>query len=379
MGGIMVSAGEVSGDMHAAKVVNKMKELVPGLKFFGMGSTQLSRAGVEILLDPTEISSIGFVEALQNIRIHLKHLKQMKELIAERRPDIVFLVDYSAFNMKLAKACAKMGIPVVDYFPPTAWIWGKWRARKLARYGTTIAAVFPMERDVYQAAGADVSFVGHPLLDFVRANESERVIREEIELGRKKQIVGLLPGSRKSEIEKMLPIMLSTAELLQQENPGLQFVLPLAQGVDKEKIRQLCLERSLVVKLVEDYTYQVMKVADLLLTTSGTATVEAAILETPMVICYQTGASSYWLGKKLMQVDFVGMPNIISGREIVPELIQDDLTVDRLYLEANRLLKQPYLLKDIELELAQLKKKLGGIGAVTRTARLVLEKGGLLS
>ena len=187
----MVSAGEVSGDMHAAAVLKKVKEKRPDIEIFGMGSNALKDLGAEILIDPTEISTIGYIEALKNLKTHFKHLKKMKKLLKQRQPDLVFLVDYSAFNMKLAKACSKEGIKAVDYFPPSAWVYNKRRAKKMAAYGTKIAAVFPMEEAVYKKAGADVSFVGHPLLDLVEVKAEQNELKKEFKLEPETRIIGL--------------------------------------------------------------------------------------------------------------------------------------------------------------------------------------------
>src|SRR6056297_2848772 len=201
----MVSAGEVSGDMHAAAVIKELKKKTEGLEVFGMGSSALKKTGAEIIIDPTEISTIGYIEALKNIRQHFKHLKEMKKLLRQRKPDLVFLVDYSAFNMKLAKACSQEGVKAVNYFPPSAWVYNKRRASKMAAYGTHIAAVFPMERDVYQEAGAKVTFVGHPLVDLVEVEKSETEIKKDLNLKLGQQVISLFPGSRRGEIESLLP------------------------------------------------------------------------------------------------------------------------------------------------------------------------------
>ena len=378
MGHVMVVAGEVSGDMHAARVVDKIKEIAPETTFSGMGTTGLKNTGVDILIDPTEISTIGFMEALKNIKTHLSHLKLLKEHIKEKNPDILFLVDYSGFNMMMARVGRKLDIPVVNYFPPTAWIWGEWRARWMAKNNATIASIFPMERKVYKKAGADVRFVGHPLLDMVQIEDSEEKIYSKLELDPEKRIVGLMPGSRSSEIEYLLPEMLKGAEMLQKDFPDLQFVLPLAPDVDQKEISDRVGEYNIILKIVDKYTYQTMKIADLMITASGTATLESLIMKTPMIILYQTSWSTYQLGSRLMNVEQIGMPNIIAGKEVVPELLQDQVTGDNIYQEAVYLLKRDYLLQDLEKQFNRIKEKLGSPGAVEETARLVLKEGGLI-
>ena len=374
----MVVAGEVSGDMHAARVVEKIKEIAPETSFSGMGTTGLKDTGVNILIDPTEISTIGFIEALKNINKHLSHIKLLKEHIKKKNPDVLFLVDYSGFNMVMARIGHKLGIPVVNYFPPTAWIWGEWRARWMAKNNITIASAFPLEKKIYEKAGADVSFVGHPLLDIVQVEESSLEIYDKLELNSEKRVVGLLPGSRNSEIESLLPKMLDAAEKLQQDFPDLQFVLPLAPDVDQKKISAKVGEHNVILKIVDNYTYQTMKIADLVITASGTATLESLIMKTPMIVLYETSWSTYQLGKRLMNVEYIGLPNIIAGKEVVPELIQEQVSGENIFEEAVYLLKREYVLQNMGKKLESLKDKLGGPGAVEKTARLVLNEGGLI-
>lgn len=378
MGHVMVVAGEVSGDMHAARVVEKIKEIAPETSFSGMGTTGLKDTGVNILIDPTEISTIGFIEALKNINKHLSHIKLLKEHIKKKNPDVLFLVDYSGFNMVMARIGHKLGIPVVNYFPPTAWIWGEWRARWMAKNNITIASAFPLEKKIYEKAGADVSFVGHPLLDIVQVEESSLEIYDKLELNSEKRVVGLLPGSRNSEIESLLPKMLDAAEKLQQDFPDLQFVLPLAPDVDQKKISAKVGEHNVILKIVDNYTYQTMKIADLVITASGTATLESLIMKTPMIVLYETSWSTYQLGKRLMNVEYIGLPNIIAGKEVVPELIQEQVSGENIFEEAVYLLKREYVLQNMGKKLESLKDKLGGPGAVEKTARLVLNEGGLI-
>ncbi|MFP4662435.1 MAG: lipid-A-disaccharide synthase [Halanaerobiales bacterium] len=377
MGKIMVVAGEVSGDMHASRVVREIKNIASDIDFFGMGSDSLRSEGVRILIDPMEVSTIGFFEAFKNIRTHLYHLKILKQAIDTEKPDVIFLVDNSGFNMMMARAAYKKGICVVNYFSPSAWVWGKWRAKWMARYNATIASVFPMEARVYREAGAEVVFVGHPLVDIVSVPEKKEEIYSELEINPEKRVIALLPGSRNQEIEKLLPEMLKTAERIQKIRKEYQFLIPLAKGVDKNKISKMASEYNLIIKLVDNNTYEVMKISDLIIAASGTATLEAAIIGTPMVIIYKVGSLSYFLGKKLLKVDYIGLPNIIAEREVVPELIQDKADADHLYTAVMHLLSKSYDLGKLKTELNYIREKLGSSGAVKRTAELVLRKGGL--
>ena len=374
---IMVSAGEVSGDMHAAAVLKKVKEKYPEVEIFGMGSTALQEMGAEILIDPTDISTIGYIEALKNLKEHFKHLKLMKDLLKERQPDLVFLVDYSAFNMKLAKACSQAGIKAVNYFPPSAWVYNKRRAKKMAAYGTKIAAVFPMEKEVYQQAGADVSFVGHPLLDLVELKSKKEELREEFEVRSDQRVIGIFPGSRRGEIESLLPEMLKAAAKLKEENQKLKFLLSAADGIDRAYLQSFVDQSQAEAEIITKSNYKIMETAEFIITASGTTSLEAAILNTPQIITYQAAWSSYFLAKYIFKIEFVGLPNIIYGSQILPELLQNDFTAENIVEIALEWLNDKNKLNKIETKLQTVKEKLGGGGAVEKTADLLLQEGGL--
>lgn len=378
MGKVLVVTGEVSGDIHAARVIKEIRKLAPDVEFSAMGSRSLEKEGVEIIIDPTDISTIGFSEAFRNIKQHLANLKILKKHLDRDRPDVLFLVDNSGFNMLMARAARKKGIPVVNYFSPSAWVWGKWRARWMARNKAVIASVFPMEARVYREAGARVQFVGHPLVDLVNIEKDVAEICTQLELDPGRPIIGLLPGSRRQEIKKLLPVMLETAVKIQKEEPGIQFVLPLAEGIDSSWVASLSASYRLVIKLIENSTYEVMKVSSLLIIASGTATLEAALLGTPMIIIYKVSWSSYLLGRMLVKLEHIGLPNIVAGKKIIPELLQREVNSRGLYKEVQHLLGKPYTINRMKEELAEVKEKLGEPGAVRRTAELVLKEGNLL-
>jgi len=377
MGRIMVVCGETSGDIQAARVVREIKKMNSNLEFTAMGSEALKDEGAEILIDPLDVSSIGFIESLKNLKEHLAHIRLLKKHMRENRPDILFLVDYSGFNMLMARVGKKMGIPVVNYFPPTAWIWGEWRAKWMARYDAVIAATLPMEREVYKRAGAEVEFVGHPLLDIVETEKSAKEIYNEFQISKNHKVITLMPGSRKSEIDRLAPVLFEVAEKLQKDNKNYQFILPLAPGIEKNYIADMASKYNLILKIVRDSSYDIMKISDFLLTASGTATLEALIMETPMIVLYETGWSTYKIGKKIMKTDYIAMPNIIAGTEVVPEFIQDEIDVKNIYDKTKFFLNKDYLLTDKKKKLKIIKDKLGEKGAVKKTAELVLEVGGL--
>ena len=334
MGEIMVVCGEPSGDMHAARVLREVKKLNPEIDITAMASDAVKNKGANILIDPMEVSTIGFLESFKNLKVHLSHIRRLKEYMRNNRPDLLFLVDYSGFNMMMARVAKKLDIPVVDYFPPTAWIWGKWRAKWMARYDAVIAATFPMERDVYQNAGARVEFVGHPLLDMVYTEKTEEEIYNEFEVDPENKVIALMPGSRESEIDNLSEDIFAAARDLQKKNPDYQFLLGLAQGIDREVIYEKAAKFNLTFKIIEDASYEIMKIADLIITASGTATLEAMIMNTPMIVIYKTDRTTYELGSRLMKTDYIAMPNIIAGKELVPEFVQDEVDADNISQKA---------------------------------------------
>jgi lipid-A-disaccharide synthase len=333
--------------------------------------------GAEILIDPTEISTIGYIEALKNLRQHFKHLSKMKELLRERKPDLVFLVDYSAFNMKLAKACSQAGVKAVNYFPPSAWVYNKKRAAKMASYGTKIAAVFPMEREVYAEAGADVSFVGHPLLDMVSVEAEPEELRKEFKLSDSERLIGLFPGSRRGEIESLLPEMLKAASELKKEKDDLKFLVSAADGIKEEYLQSFVDQSQIKAQIIGESNYKIMKAAEFIITASGTTALESAILNTPQIICYQAAWTSYFLAKYVFKIEFVGLPNIIYGSQIVPELLQNDFEAAKIVEIALEWLNDQNQLNKIKNKLQIVREKLGGGGAVNKTAELLLKEGGL--
>ena len=373
----MVVCGETSGDIHAARVVKEIKNIKSNIELTAMGSEALKNEGAEILIDPLEISSIGFLESFKNLKEHLAHIRLLKNHMRENKPDILFLVDYSGFNMLMARVAKKLDIPVVNYFPPTAWIWGEWRARWMARYEAVIAATLPMEEKIYKRAGADVEFVGHPLLDIVGTKKSSAEIYDKLRVNKNNKLIALMPGSRKSEIDRLAPIMFKVAEKLQNDNPEYQFILPLAPGIDKDYVGDIAANYKFILKIVKEVSYETMKIADFVITASGTATLESLIMETPMIVLYKTGWSTYEIGKRIMKTDYIAMPNIIAGMEIVPEFVQDEINVEDIYDKAQFFLKNEHLLLNKRDKLKVIKNNLGQKGAVRKTAELVLEVGGI--
>lgn len=374
---IMVVAGEISGDERAAEVVEKIKQFNPRVKFFGMGSEKLKEQGVDVVIDPTDINSIGFWEALQNYKIHKNNYNILKKEIKKRNPDLMFLVDYSGFNMFMARLGSKLDIPVVNYFPPSAWLWGEWRAKRMSKYGAVIAANFPMERDVYIKKGARTEFVGHPLVEEAEVEMDKKELEDLFEIKENEIPIALLPGSRKEEIEKLLPMMVKAAVKLKEDNENYIFIIPSANPKFNDYIESVLVDYPIRAKIVNNHIHKILKMSHFAIVTSGTATIEAMILNTPMLIIYKISNMNYKLAKLLYKKDYFGMPNILAEKEIVPEIVQEEVTSENIYNKAHYILSKPYLITDIKIKLVSTAEKLGSKGAIEKTAKLILKEGNI--
>ena len=369
---IMICAGEASGDLHAGALAAELLKLDSGLDIFGMGGDALRAAGGDVLFDIKEHGVMGLVEVICKLPSLFKLRDALSLVMDERRPDCLVVIDYPDFNMRIAKIARAKGIPVVSFISPSAWAWRKGRAREVGKIANKIAAIFPFERDVYQAAGADVEFVGHPLLDIVKPELS----REQAELLVNKQpgrkTVLLLPGSRIQEIKRMLPPMLAAAEIIAKERADCDFCLPRASTISQELLSSYLTATSVPVRIVTGRNYDIMSVSDVALATSGTVTLEAALCGLPSVIIYRTSAVTAFIARRLVKIPNIGLPNIVADKKILPELLQEDLTPENLAKEALKLLDEgnrAAVLADIDF----MKKRLGEPGAVARVARLVLD------
>jgi len=371
---IMISAGEASGDIYGAYLAEKLIQLNPGVRLLGVGGPKMKEKGVEILEDPTALSAVGFTEVLTNLSKHRGIFARTARMLGEIPPDCLVLIDFPEFNMRLARRAAKKGIPGVYLFPPTAWAWRRGRAKTLANLGVTIASVFPLEAETYRQAGADVRFVGHPLLDLVgpARHEEKKSAREDLGLD-SQEVIGILPGSRDQEIKQLLPVMLEAASLIRQVRPGVELLLPLSHTVSGDVVREYVGESDLPVRIVSDAAHLCMAASDVLIVASGTATMEAAIVGTPMVVIYKTSTPTYFLARLLVDIPFISWPNILMGKRIVPELLQDEAEPEGIAGLVLMMLENPSLSSEIRKNLAEARSKLGSPGALTRTARLILE------
>ena len=371
MAKILISAGEASGDIHAAAVTAALKKIDSAIEVFGMGGDALRAAGGEVLFDIKDHGVMGFVEVIKKLPDLFKLRSDFARVMDERKPDCLVVVDYPGFNMKLAKVAHDKGIPVVSYIAPSAWAWNKGRAKNVAKIVDKVACIFPFEYDVYEEAGAPVEFVGHPLLDIVHPTME----RAEAEAWAGKEaghpLVLLMPGSRLMEIEKMLPTLLEGAKLLKKQLPEVQFAMPRAGTIPLELLQSKIKASGLEIKITEGHNYDLFSVADLALATSGTVTLEAALCGLPSVIVYRTSALNAFIARRVINIPNIGLPNIVAGRQILPELLQEDFTPANVAKTAVELLA-PERRPQLEANLAYMKARLGEPGAVNRVAQLIL-------
>ncbi|HWR44328.1 lipid-A-disaccharide synthase [Sporomusa sp.] len=370
---IMLSVGEASGDLHGASVANALKLLQPDIELFGMGGKAMQAAGVNVIYDIAGLGVIGFVEVIKNLGKLFELRDNLAALMDKERPDVLVIIDYPDFNMRLAKIAKAKGIPVVSYISPSAWAWRRGRAKEVAKTVNKVAAIFPFEADVYREAGADVTFVGHPLADIVKPALSKEEAYRYFGARPDRPVVLLMPGSREQEISKLLPVMLEAGELIVEKLPDCQFFLPVASTISREMLQNIIDSHNVNVTLTTEYTYDLMGLSDAVIAASGTATLETSLMGAPTVIIYKIAALTYFLGKFLIKIPNIGLPNIVAGRRIVPELLQDAVNPGSIAAETVKLIADTAVREQALADLAEVKAKLGQTGAVKRVAEVILE------
>ena len=365
---VVIVAGEPSGDLHASQVAQRLKERLPEIELAGMGGDLMESSGVKLLFHIHDSAVMGITEVLNTIPTFLQKQRDLKELIATKKPSVVLLVDFGDFNLGIAKFAHQQGIPTIYYIPPKAWAWRGNRAKKLAKTTNVIASIFPFETEFYRKKGANVEFVGHPLLDVAQTDFTQAEARKSLDIANDCPVIGLMPGSRRKEIQCLLPIMLEVAQNLLRRIPSCQFILPLAPGITRQSLPNIPF-----VEITEDAVYPSMRAADLMLVASGTATLESACIGTPMIIIYKVSLLTWWIIQHFVNLELSGLPNIIAGREIVPELLQDEVTANQITATVIDLLENPDRRQKQQQELKKVFESLGTIGAGKRVANLILK------
>ncbi len=369
---IMIVAGEASGDLHGANLVREMKRLDPSLSFCGIGGARLEAEGVRLLARSSEMAVVGITEVLSKLRFIVEVFFRLRKIIFKEKPRLIILIDYPDFNLRLAATAKRFGVKVFYYISPQVWAWRKGRVRQIRRIVDRMAVILPFEEAFYAQAGYDVTFVGHPLLDVVKCSATRPEIMARLKLRDKHPVIALLPGSREKEVKGLLPTMLEAAALLVRDFADAQFVLPLAETIDPLMVDRIRQNYTVPVTVVTNRIYDTIAIADAAMVTSGTATLETALLEVPMVIVYKISPFTAAIGRRIIHLEHIGLVNIIAGQTIVPELIQEDVTASRLAGEIRTILLDKSKFNAMRRELADLRAKLGKKGASQRTAELAV-------
>ena len=369
---IMFSAGEVSGDIHGEQLALAIRRMDPSAEFVGFGGTRMEAAGVRLYKNFADYNVMGIWEVLKNIRRLFALLDGLTAFMREEKPDLLVIIDYPDFNWRLAKRARALGIPVFSYIPPSAWAWRKGRAAKCAKLADEFVAIFPHELPVYEKAGARISFVGNPLVDKVKPEMTRQEARDFFHMPKGKTAVLLLPGSRRQEIELLLPAMLQGARKLLQAHPETVLYLPLADGIREGRIQSMIDVASVPVTLVRDKRYALMAAADAAVATSGTVVMEAALLGLPCVVLYRLSPVSYFVGRLLVHVKHFSLPNILLDESFETELLQDEVTPDRIAEELWRLYPGNPHRAEVTAKLRQACERLGPPGASGRVAEKIL-------
>lgn len=371
----MVVAGEASGDLHGATLCRALRALAPSRPLVGMGGERMAGEGLTRLADVTGAAVIGGTEALSPLPALFGAWRRLREALQRSpRPATLVLIDFPEFNLRLARVARRLGVPVVYFIPPQVWAWRPWRARAVARRVSLVLAVFPFEAALYRRAGARVEFVGHPVLDALAGAPSREDARRRLGLEAEVPVVGLLPGSRSQEIARTLPVLREAATRIAAARPATRFVLAAIEhhrgGADP---LEAAAGLTAPVRVVRGDTYAVMRAADLLLVNSGTATLEAALLGTPMVVCYRLSRLTEAWVRLLVRVPWISLANIVLGRAVVPELYQSALTPERVAAEALALLDSPPACGEQRAAFRELGSALGEPGVGLRAARHILD------
>ncbi len=374
---IMVVTGEASGDMHGAKLVLAMRALNPHLSFAGMGGIELERAGVSMLFDAAKIAVVGVTEVLSHLGDILQARRTLLEHMRKERPDLLILIDYPDFNLLLAAKAKKLGIPILYYISPQIWAWRSGRVHAIRRLADRVAVILPFEQEFYARYGYQVDFVGHPLADTVEPGVDRQTFVARYGLDPQKKLIGLLPGSRRKEIASLLPGFLEAAALLNRANPGrYTFLIPQASTIDRRVLEQNGLQQyqhSLDIRVLKEDRYALMAASDAVVAASGTVILELALLNTPTVVAYRISPLTYFLGRLLIRkLQFFSLVNLIGGRAIVPELLQDAVTAERIAKELTSLLENQAARSAMLEGLAEVRAQLGGPGASARAAAIAL-------
>ena len=372
MAKIMLSAGEASGDTHGASLAKAILAQAPETELIGFGGRNMRAAGVTLAADMADYSVMGVVEVVLNLRKIFRLLDLLTDLMKQEKPDLLVLIDYPDFNWRLARRARELGVPVLSYIPPSAWAWRKGRAKELAPLAEEFIAIFPFETQVYKDAGANISFVGNPLVDTVKPDLTAEETREFFGITEEMYPVLLLPGSRRQEIKLLLPTMLAAAKKIKEARPEAEFFLPVAQSIREETLQEYASQAGVKVHFTHEHTYALMTQMQFALATSGTVVLEAALLGLPCIVLYRMAKLNYFIGRLLVHIDYFSLPNILLNEAAQPELLQDEVNPVRILQEAQRFWQEAGHRGQVQERLRAACALLGEPNAASRVAERIL-------
>lgn len=371
---VMIVAGEASGDLHGSFLVREMLAINPSLHFYGIGGNKMKEAGVRLLAFAADIAVVGVTEVFSKIGTFVKINAKMRKSMDQLKPNLVILIDFPDFNLNIvARAAKKRNIKIFYYISPQVWAWREGRVEQIKRLVNRMAVILPFEVEFYAKHGFAVDYVGHPLRDTVKTEFTKFEARLHFGLAEKQTTIGLLPGSRTAEITRLLPEMMQAAQIISKKIPGAQYILPLADTLEEKAVAGIIAASGLSVKIVRKHTYDVIACCDLAIVTSGTATLETGLMGVPMIIIYKLSLFSELIGRMIIKPQPIGLVNIIAGKTVAPELLQQDANGPRIASEALAILSNDEKKQEIITELQNIRAKLGEPGAARRAAQIACD------
>lgn len=369
----MIVAGEISGDSHGAALVNEIKRSNPHITFSGLGGAKMKNAGVAIDEDLTRFAVVGFLEVLKHYGEFRRCFYTFLKNVKTRKPEAVILIDYPGFNLRIAGKLKRMKVPVIYYISPQVWAWKENRVDFIKKNVDRMLVLFDFEKDFYAKRGMQVDFVGHPLADEVQITKDRDETLTSIGLSTDKFTIGILPGSRQKEIESLLPPMLDAAQILHNEDPRFQFLILKATNLSSDLFENFLTKKSLPIRILDGSFHNGLNACDICMVASGTATLETALLLKPMVVVYKTSWLTYVLAKALIKIPYIGLVNVVAGKKIVPECIQEDATGIAIAAALKNIYHHPSEFDRVRADLEKVQDSLGKSGASQRAAENILQ------
>jgi lipid-A-disaccharide synthase len=370
---VFIVAGEASGDLHAGKLAENLRKLLPSVRMLGLGGQQMRAAGVQLLFSVEQLSFMGFFEVISHLPFMRRVMNTSLDKLRQEKPELLILVDYPGFNLRLAERAREMGLKVMYYISPQIWAWGSNRLEKIKDTVDKMVVILPFEEKLYKKAGVDVEFVGHPLLEEIDFDPNPEQFYRRLDIPPERPILGLLPGSRLQEVRRILPVMLKSAEKVLREFSSMIPVIGLAPTLRQEEVQPYLKTFSGETRMVEIGIYDLMRHSRLMLVASGTATLETAVIGTPFLIVYKTSFLTYLVARRMISIPHIGLVNVVAEKKIVSEFVQNQAKPEKIAAEALSLLKDKEKYDRLRNELGGVKGKLGEPGAALKAARIACD------